>query len=281
MRDNIKSSFDNLPEWGLREISSVDIAEVGDFLNLPKSGFFICRQGTITVGDKHRFYTLVSGDMIIYPIKTILFIKEYSADVRGTVGITDMEKVLEIASRAVDSSNGINILANPHISLTSREMGRLDEMAAIIRKMLDDGDADPLTLVTLWNALCYEIAGIYRKKCNDSRSVTDRGETVLLAFLFSLKDKVRQNRQVQFYAKEQCLSVRYFSRLIKDKTGYGPLEIITKATMKEAVELLADPSLTIKEISYMLNFPSPSFFGRWFKHYQGVTPASYRAERIL
>ena len=70
--------------------------------------------------------------------------------------------------------------------------------------------------------------------------------------------------------------MRYFSRLIKDKTGYGPLEIITKATMKEAVELLADPSLTIKEISYMLNFPSPSFFGRWFKHYQGLTPAAFR-----
>lgn len=280
MSDNIKSSFDNLPEWGLREISSVDIAEVGDFLNLPKSGFFICRQGTITVGFSNRFYTLVPGDMIIYPIKTILFIKEYSADVQGTVGIADMGKVLEISSRVVNSSNRISILVNPYISLTSKEMEGLEEMISIILKRQDEGEANPLTLEALLNALCYEIAGIYKKKCNDSRPVSDRGETVILAFLFSLKDNVRQNRQVKFYAKEQCLSVRYFSRLIKDKTGYGPLEIITKATMKEAVELLADPSLTIKEISYMLNFPSPSFFGRWFKHYQGVTPASYRAERI-
>lgn len=191
-----------------------------------------------------------------------------------------MEKVLEIASKTVDSSYGISILTNPHISLSEKEMERVDEIGTIIQKRIEEGDENSLTLVTLWNALCYEIAYIYKKKCNDSRPVTDRGETVLLAFLFSLKDKVRQNRQVKFYAQEQCLSVRYFSKLIKEKTGYGPLEIITKASMKEAMELLADTSLTIKEVSYMLNFPNPSFFGRWFKHYQGVTPAAFRAGRI-
>lgn len=276
MNAKIKYTFDNLPQWGLKEITIDDFDGIGDFLHLPKSGFFICRQGTLTIGDRKGFYTMKPNDMIIYPLEAMVFIKSYSRDIKGTIGITDMEEVMRIASKTVDAPHGISILSQPCISLTAEEMEKIDEIGNIIQKRLLDGDTDSLPLVTLWNALCYEIAGIYKGKYNATKAVSDKKDDVLLTFLFSLKEHIFENRQVQFYAKEQCLSTRYFSTLIKERTGMGALEIITKATMNVAKSLLADPSLTIKEVSYKLNFPNPSFFVRWFKQHEGVTPSAFR-----
>ena len=271
-------SYDELPLWGIKDVDINDLKGIGDFLSLPKSGFFICRRGTITVGDHERFYVIKKDDMIIYPIKAVLYILEYSEDISGTVGITDFENLLEIASKTVDASNSMKIITNPLVHLSAEELSRMDEIAAVISRRIVKQYGEQLALIALWNALCYEIAGIYKKKCEDTKTSRDRGDEVLLRFLFSLKENVRKERQVQFYAAQQCLSTRYFSTLIKNRTGLGALEIITKATMKEVLELLEQPSVSIKEISYLLNFPSPSFFIRWFKQRQGMTPTAYRSD---
>lgn len=271
-------SYDELPLWGIKEINVEDLKEIGDFLSLPKSGFFICRRGTITVGDHDRFYVLKKDDMIIYPIKAVLYILEYSDDICGTTGITDFENLLEIASKTVDASKSMDIISNPKVSLSEDELVRIDEIAAIISRRVETQEGEQLSLIALWNALCYEIAGIYKRKCDDTKTARDRSDEVLLRFLFSLKENVRKERQVQFYAAQQCLSTRYFSTLIKSRTGLGALEIITKAAMKEVMEMLEQPSVSIKEISYTMNFPSPSFFIRWFKQRQGMTPTAYRSD---
>lgn len=276
MEKRTEYTMEELPLWGLRKISFADVEEAGNFVSLPKSGFFICREGSITVADRERFYTIMPDDMIILPIQATVYIKHCSPDIRGTVGIADMEKVMEIASRTVEASHGLGILSNPKITLSQDELERINEIASIVQKRIDEGDSDSLPTMTLWNALCYEIALVYKKKCCDTKTAAGRNDAVLLSFLFSLKDNLRKCREVQFYAEEQCLSPRYFSTLIKESTGMTPLEIITKATMRAAKEMLDDTSLTVKEISYKLNFPSPSSFGRWFKHYEGITPAEYR-----
>ena len=35
-------------------------------------------------------------------------------------------------------------------------------------------------------------------------------------------------------------------------------------------------NMTIQEIAYSLNFPSASFFGKYFKRHMGMSPLEYR-----
>ena len=44
---------------------------------------------------------------------------------------------------------------------------------------------------------------------------------------------------------------------------------------------LLQTDMSIKEISNVMNFPNPSFFGRYVKLYLGVTPQQYRNNNIL
>ena len=44
----------------------------------------------------------------------------------------------------------------------------------------------------------------------------------------------------------------------------------------EAKALLASTDMTIQQICYQLNFPTQSFFGKYFKTHTGVSPKVYR-----
>jgi AraC-like DNA-binding protein len=44
----------------------------------------------------------------------------------------------------------------------------------------------------------------------------------------------------------------------------------------DAKSKLKSTDMTIQEISYSLNFPNASFFGKYFKRHVGMTPLEFR-----
>lgn len=58
------------------------------------------------------------------------------------------------------------------------------------------------------------------------------------------------------------------------------LQWIVQMVITEAKQLLENSDLTIKEIATKLNFPTQSFFGKYFKQYVGVSPKEYRNKQI-
>ena len=70
-----------------------------------------------------------------------------------------------------------------------------------------------------------------------------------------------------FYARMQHITPRYFSAIIKEKTGDSALQWIVRMVITEAKQLLEESDLSIKEIADQLNFPTQSFFGKYFKQY--------------
>ena len=74
----------------------------------------------------------------------------------------------------------------------------------------------------------------------------------------------------------QHLAPRYFSAIIKEKSGSNALQWIVQMVITEAKQLLENSDLSIKEIAARLNFPTQSFFGKYFKQYVGVSPKEYR-----
>jgi AraC-like DNA-binding protein len=36
--------------------------------------------------------------------------------------------------------------------------------------------------------------------------------------------------------------------------------------------------MSIQEVAYYMNFPNPSFFGKYFKHHTGMSPSEYKAQ---
>ena len=72
----------------------------------------------------------------------------------------------------------------------------------------------------------------------------------------------------------------YFSSLVKEKTGQSFMEQVDERRMQEAITLLRDPDISLKEIIKQLGYSSKSFFYKKFNSYFGMTPTEMRKKLI-
>ena len=86
----------------------------------------------------------------------------------------------------------------------------------------------------------------------------------------------RQKRFLDFYAERLGVSSKHLSRTVKRYTGIASVDWIEHYTISDAKILLRTTNLSIKEIAERLNFSSQSFFGKYFKKYEGISPKDFR-----
>lgn len=74
------------------------------------------------------------------------------------------------------------------------------------------------------------------------------------------------------------LEIRTLQNYLKiESTGFRTISI--EARKQKAIQLLADPSIAIMEIVFVLGFSEQSAFNHAFRKWTGVTPTEYRANR--
>jgi len=95
-------------------------------------------------------------------------------------------------------------------------------------------------------------------------------------FLKLVQAHFKEERGVEFYANKLCLTPKYLSKVIKDNSGKSAAEWIDNYVVLEAKALLKSTNMTIQQVSDSLNFPSQSFFGKYFKRLEGVSPKEYK-----
>ena len=83
-------------------------------------------------------------------------------------------------------------------------------------------------------------------------------------------------RRVEEFANQLNITPKYLSTILKETMNCRPSTIIQIFTMKAIEHRLRFTDMTIQEISNELNFPNPSYFGKYFKEHAGMTPMEYR-----
>jgi AraC-like DNA-binding protein len=86
-------------------------------------------------------------------------------------------------------------------------------------------------------------------------------------------------QELSFYSEKLNITKRYLGEIVKTQLGVSPKSIINKCILNEAKSLLAQTDISIKEISYLLNFSSPSYFIYSFNKQVKITPQKFREAR--
>lgn len=104
-------------------------------------------------------------------------------------------------------------------------------------------------------------------------------QQLLNRFLNTVVKHFRDSREVQYYAKQLCLSPKYFGSVIKQQTGIEANEWISRYVIIQAKTLLRHrKDLNIQQVSYQLGFNDPAAFTRYFKANVGLSPKEYRMQ---
>ncbi|MDE5875080.1 MAG: helix-turn-helix domain-containing protein, partial [Muribaculaceae bacterium] len=95
-------------------------------------------------------------------------------------------------------------------------------------------------------------------------------------FISLVQQNFKKERFLEFYSSKLEITPKHLSRTMKALTGYSAVEWIERYVILEAKVLLKSTNLSIQQIADELNFPSQSFFGKYFKKNVGMSPKDFR-----
>ena len=176
-------------------------------------------------------------------------------------------------------STFLSVHNNPVISLVPRQLDALLTYCKMVQSVIQaTNNPNRMEIVRhLTIAFFYGLGYYFHKQTDDSGET--RNEILMRNFLKQLQTHHKQERKLEFYADKLCLSAKYLSQTIKNSSGKTAGEWIDEYVMLEAKALLKSTNMTIQQISDELNFPSQSFFGKFFKRLAGLSPKAYREQK--
>ena len=101
-------------------------------------------------------------------------------------------------------------------------------------------------------------------------------EEIFQRFMKELRIHFREERKISYYADRLHLSPKYFSSVIYHFSGRRPSQWINECVIAEAKNLIRFSGKNIQQIAIEMNFPTQSFFGRYFKQHTGYSPRSFK-----
>lgn len=245
--------------------------------------FAICVSGSGRIRVNFKEYDLEKNTIItIFPnFVSEVLVKSDDLMLEFLVFSTDF--VTEVpSSEGFDISK--SILQKSCIAVSDKEAEQLLNFHSFIVKQYSRRDhpfRESLAKALLYSLLI-EIGAIYYKRLDRSEEddpasrSTSHQEELISRFFKLLMVHHKEERTLEFYAGKMCLTPKYLSTVVKERTGRTAFTWINEVLIASAKFMLKTTDYTILQISEELNFPNPSFFGRFFKKHTGVTPMQYR-----
>lgn len=216
----------------------------------------------------------------------------------GSVGFTVPGQVVEIFSVSEDykatlisispefiSSMGFTynlnlsnvLVANPVITPSEKEYEAITMFCKMVRQILNRQRPYLREILQhLTSAVIYSMADNIVTKI---APVLSREENIAQQYINLVRQNYHNKKKVIEYAFDMGLTPGYLSSVVKNVTGKSAAEWIEEYILMEARALLASTDMTIQQICYQLNFPTQSFFGKYFKTRVGVSPKAYRNQK--
>lgn len=251
-----------------------------------KCGIFYCQRGSVEVSLEGCHYHIKPGDVYIYMASTLVHFLHKSEDAEGIMVEVDFYYILPIVNKVINVESQLFMRKNPCVSLSGEQCAHFEYLLNNLWDRINAEDCQKenvqyqhlkLELIkSMGQTICYEILNMYFTNQPLQPLQQGKKDVVFQNFMLSLFRFYRKERDVSFYARMQHITPRYFSAIIKEKTGDSALQWIVRMVITEAKQLLEESDLSIKEIADQLNFPTQSFFGKYFKQYVGVSPKEYR-----
>jgi len=105
---------------------------------------------------------------------------------------------------------------------------------------------------------------------------TSAATTLSSKFKALIYDHIKINHKVNYYASLLNVTPNHLNKSIKAATGKSATNWIDETIMLEAKYLLYQTTFSVSEIAMQVGHEDQSYFSRFFKKHEGMTPVQYR-----
>ena len=190
------------------------------------------------------------------------------------------------------SSQNFSVLENSHqrnvhrlyalqvvlFKLKGKHLDMLKSTYQMLRTILSDGAFEANRNATAASCLNFMNSIIEHGVSSDLQIETrvSRKDEIVSRFLECVNRNYREHRELNFYADQLCLSLKYLSHVVYEQTGRHPSQWIKDYVILDAKTMLRSGHYTVQQISDELHFANQSFFGKYFKDAVGVSPKKWK-----
>ena len=239
----------------------------------------ICKCGRMRVKINLIEYSISENDLVVLMPGEIVQCLDISSDCRLTfIGFSE-KYYFPISSGGQVNAFDAFFKERP---VNKLDAGRINDLLYIInimkRRISDKGVHTKSKIVKGYiHALINEAQELVD---NISMNIPDKTKTrcdsILADFMALLGQSYLTQRSLGFYADKLCITPKYLSQVVLERSGKHATEWIHEYVLLEAKALLGTHLYSIQEISDQLNFANQSFFGTWFKKATGMSPRQYQ-----
>ena len=241
----------------------------------------VCTDGvaSLTVNGKKRIVS--RNNVVLITDESVVDNINFSPDFDG-IGFFVSYKMLQEILKDIQNMSDLFLLTHNHpmFEITDGEFDTLrtylQQIQRIIKTPHHKYGLEVVRLLIL--TMIFEIREAFERvvQCREPEDKQSRAERIFVQYIQLVERNYKKQRQVQWYAAQMDLSPKYLCEAISAVSRRSPNEWIDKFVTTEIRNQLRHTNKRISEIATELNFPTQSFFGKYFKDNVGVSPSDYR-----
>lgn len=232
-------------------------------------------EAIMKIGDKN--YTIYKDQMLIVPAGQVFSFQ--NPDI-NTGYLCNFHNDILIGKYSneniINEFDFLKIWGNPFIRLDKQSS---EFILSIFKRLLIEYNENGIKKLDIIQpyliTLLSEINRNYKPLFEDNETKNLEITKKFMEVLFSNFKKIHL---VKNYASLLFISPNHLNKCVKKTTGKSPTKWIDEILILEAKVLLYQSNYSISEVAFELGFYDQSYFSRFFKKYEGLTPLEFHKQ---
>lgn len=245
----------------------------------------ICLEGQSKITINLKEWELTKNSCIINMPENVIGLLEVSNDFEGVITAISLDYLRDMHIDLKSIMPHYVLIRNyPCVKIEENDMDIVTRFFDLIALVIKDEKSTRKEEIAkgLFSSLIFKIAESMDYANKEKRALkTKSKEYYFFNFMEMLQKNFRKHRNVSFYSDKLMITPRYLSTLIKEISGASAAQWIDEYIIAEASILLKFSDKNIQQIADELNFPSQSFFSKYFKQQTKRTPTEYREDNKM
>lgn len=262
--------------WMLENIGAAMLNTLSEPIKFAASSWIFIFKGTCKADINLVTYDIKAPAVVSVQSSQIMQPKYLSHDFNATVMVVSKRLAENLFMFMNNSPLSALAARHPVTSIPDAVLPAFERFIQTTRDIVSDtGNLYGLQAL-LYNILYFIHREGYKVYEPYTNEIVSRQGRMSDQFLILVQKHFRKERFLDFYASLLEVTPKHLSRTVKKQTGFTAVEWIERYVILEAKVLLKSSNLNIQQIADELNFPSQSFFGKYFKKLTGLSPKEFR-----
>lgn len=231
--------------------------------------------GTHVMKVGYQEYQTVSNEIIVVPAGQIFSIDNVNITHNGYICQFHPDILIgKYGNREMlNDFDFLKISGNPKISLATEDVKAITSILIRLQHEYSETETANLNIVQ-----AYLIALFNEMNKNKVQTFKDVSAAEILTSKFKelIHTHIKTHHQVNYYASLLNVTPNHLNKSVKSATGQTATNWIDQTILLEAKYLLFQTTLSVSEIALQVGHEDHSYFSRFFKKKEGISPIQYR-----